>query len=303
MEVPVVLFVYKRPDQTRAVLEGLKNNHIRDLIIFSDGSKNSLDVEKVKRVREMVKEIDWCNVQYNFSNENKGLAQSIIEGVTEVFKKYEQAVVLEDDCVPSSGFMDFMTTCLDKYRDNSEVMSITGYTYPIDIPSDYPYSVYFFYRSGSWGWATWKDRWNKVDWEVKDFKNFYQDEKKKKTFNLGGDDLSGMLESQMSGRIDSWAIRWAYAHYKNQAMCLSPVNSFIENIGFGPGATHTTNIFDYKKHNLQIKVNSKNVFNLPDRVIINKKIVGSLNSQFKVTFIKKIKGFLKYILYKLYGRI
>jgi len=241
---PIILFVYNRPWHTEQTVEALKKNELAgesDLFIFSDGPKVEND-ENVKKVREYIKTINGFNSVTIIEREkNLGLANSVIAGVTEIVNKFGKVIVLEDDLVTSKYFLKFMNEALDFFKDRNDVFSISGHSYPpsiMKIPHSYKHDIYLSYRFGSWGWATWKDRWNKVDWEIKDYEQFKKDNKMKADFNRGGSDMSDMLISQMEGKIDSWAIRFDYAHFKNYCYNIRPVKSLVHNIGFDGSGVH-----------------------------------------------------------------
>lgn len=129
-----------------------------------------------------------------------------------------------------------MNESLEYYKDCSKVFSIAGYAPPVDIPKDFNKHIYPSYRSCSWGWSTWQDRWEKADWGVSDFKDISK--KEKELLNRGGNDLYDMLSLQMRDIVDSWAIRWTYSHYKNNAFTVTPVQSYVKNIGIDSSGTH-----------------------------------------------------------------
>lgn len=178
---PITLFVYNRPDHTNKTIEALKKNKFAkesELFIFSDGPKKQEDASKVKEVRKYLKTIDGFNdVFIKESEKNKGLANSIISGVTEVINKYRKVIVLEDDLITSPVFLEYMNFLLNRYEAEKKVYSVTGYNHPekiMKIPKDYKYDIYFNPRASSWSWGTWKDRWDNVDWEVKDFEDSFR---------------------------------------------------------------------------------------------------------------------------------
>ena len=254
---PIVLFVYNRPEHTRKTVESLLKNAFAgrsELFIYSDGSKNDEDEGKVESVRQYIHNISgFKRVEIIEREKNFGLAKSVISGVSNVLNKFSSVIVMEDDMVCSPFFLEFINTLLDFYKENSKVFSVTGYTFPIEIPSSYYYDVYASVRASSWGWGTWKNRWEKVDWEVKDFNEFINEPKLTAQFNLGGEDLTKMLKNQKEGKIDSWAVIWTYAHFVNDAYCIYPVKSRIKNIGTDKSGVHTskTNKFDvdlYEDH-------------------------------------------------------
>jgi hypothetical protein len=162
---------------------------------------------------------------------NFGLAASVIAGVTQLCEEFGRVVVVEDDLLMAMDFLTFMDSALKRFADEPRVFSASGFNYAVKIPEGYSYDAFFTYRSSSWGWGTWRDRWARADWNVSDYACFRTDRNLQRLFNRGGEDLSGMLALQMAGGLDSWAIRWAYAHYRNRALTVLPVHSRIFNIG------------------------------------------------------------------------
>ena len=133
-----------------------------------------------------------------------------------------------------------MNQALDEYEETKNVFSISGYSLNL-MSASYPSeTTYFLNRSWSWGWATWKDRWSEVDWDVKDYSSFRSNWSKRRQFAQAGSDLNRMLRQQMEGKLDSWAIRWFYHQYKVKGLTLYPVHSKVQNIGFDEMATHSS---------------------------------------------------------------
>lgn len=238
---PVVLFTYNRLDETVKTIEALQRNTLAlntILYIFCDGARSEDDVEAVNLVRKFVKQISgFKEIIVNFSDVNKGLSKSVISGVSFVLRKHKQVIVLEDDIVVSTDFLEYMNKCLYEYKHNESVWSVTGYSPKIKINKSYKHDLYLSNRACSWSWATWDNRWNNIDWETKDF-NLTRSETK--LFNIAGNDMARMLELNNRGRIDSWAIRWNYFQFKNNMFSIYPIIAKAQNIGFSPTATHTT---------------------------------------------------------------
>jgi hypothetical protein len=188
-----------------------------------------------------------------------------------------------------------MNEGLEFYKDEHEVFSISGYNHPptlMKFPPDYSHDVYFNYRNSSWGWATWKDRWNKVDWDVQDFQEFLNDNQAQNDFNRGGDDLSPMLKAQMEGKIDSWAIRWCYSHFRNNAFAVHPVYSFVNNIGMDASGTHCGKTSRFINDLTRAKKNCEYI--LP--VEANVDVQHSFRQVYKRTFLSKIKKKVRQII-------
>lgn len=244
MLAPICIFTYNRFNEIEQTFKALKKNYLAgksDLIIFSDGPKNEKDKLKVDRVRQFIDNINdgFKSIKVIKSPMNKGLADSVISGVSMTIKKYGKVIVLEDDLITAPNFLNFMNQALDFYGEQKKIFSISGYT--LDLPSlkfcDKDY--YLGYRASSWGWGTWQDRWENVDWSAKGWLKTLLNPVLHYSFKRGGADMPYMLWKQMNNKIDSWAIRWCYEQYKSDTYTIFPVKSKVRSIGFGMEATHT----------------------------------------------------------------
>ncbi len=240
---PIALFVYNRPEHTRLTVEALQKNELAersDLFVFADGSKNGAATPAVEEVRKLLRSIEgFRSVTIVERERNSGLSESIISGVTQLCNEHGRAIAVEDDVMTAPDFLAFVNHGLDRYKDEPRIFSVTGHNFPIPVPASYPYDAYCSYRSCSWGWGTWKDRWEKADWSVSDFPEFIADREQQERFNLGGDDLTWMLTQGMTGKTKgTWDVVWAYAHYKHSAVALRAVVSKVYNTGFDGSGVH-----------------------------------------------------------------
>lgn len=279
---PIVLFCYNRPDTLAQTIQALQKNHLAnesELIIFSDGAKGREDIKKVENVRTYLTAIEgFRRVIIYESQHNKGLANSIISGVTQVLEDYNRVIVLEDDLVSSLNFLTFMNEALEFYRNEPKVFSIAGFSVPIKGFNEY--DVYFTHRSNSTGWATWRDRWEPIDWKVSDYNTFKKDKSKRKLFNRMGSDMTSMLDRQMTGEINSWAIRWCYHQFKKDLFSVHALVSKIDNIGFTPDASNTKETYNRFKTVLD-QSNQVN-FNFSPNIKLDSKIVGQFTKPFSI---------------------
>jgi len=240
---PIVIFTYRRvPEQ---LIKSLLENSLSEqseVFIFSDGAKNDEDLTDIKKVREYLKTIDgFKSIDIIEADTNKGLATSIIGGVTQVINKYGKAIVLEDDLVVSKSFLEYMNEGLVFFENDKKIWSISGYGPELPCLKNYNDDIYLSVRVSPWGWATWSDRWEKIDWEVKDYDEIKKSGVLQKKFNLAGNDMFKMLELQMLGKIDSWAVRWYYNQFKLKTYSVYPKKSKVVNIGFSDDkGTHTS---------------------------------------------------------------
>ncbi|PZX19470.1 glycosyl transferase family 2 [Breznakibacter xylanolyticus] len=238
---PVALFVYNRPQHVSRTIEALQQSEGANdtiLYVFSDGPKSGESEVLIDEVRHICHHLSgFKQVIVNERSSNMGLAANIIDGVTQVVREHGRVIVLEDDLQVQSGFLRYMNAALDSYCNHS-VLSVCAYTPPISIPDDYSYSTYLTRRIGSWGWGTWRDVWERVDWGVPSFEEFITDKHRRCLFNSSGNDLSVMLLKQQQGIIRSWAVRFAYWGFISGLDTVYPVKSLIANHGVDGSGTH-----------------------------------------------------------------
>jgi hypothetical protein len=229
---PIVLFAYNRPWHTQQTLEALTANYLADqsdLIVFADGPKpnaSEKDLAKIQEVRDLVNQKKWCkSVQLIENGINKGLAQSIIAGVTEIINQYGTIIVLEDDLVTSPWFLTYVNEGLEMYKNVQNVYSVNGYMFPIE--TDRTDTVLLPYTS-TWGWGTWKDKWHCFDFEMKGKESILKSAFLRARFNLADYDYSSMLNYGNN----SWGIRWYYSVFVRNGFGLFPTKTLVQNIGF-----------------------------------------------------------------------
>ena len=290
---PVVMFVYNRADHLKITYDALKKCELAketDLFIFSDGPKNESAVAQVEEVRKALKEIeardDFKFVEIRESRENKGLAKSIVLGVTEIVNRYGKVIVIEDDCAASPYFLRFMNRSLEIYMDEKTVGSIAGFTPQLEFPKSFKEDIFLAYRSCSWGWATWKDRWAEVDWELKDINEFYCHPKLIRRLNSNGADRFIRLYRQTKGNGSSWSVRFGAHLVKNNQMTVYPKYSYIENIGCDESGTHSRSD-DAEKMRVDISKAIENPkLDMPE---VNQKIQKTMKKHYSGGIVSNIK--------------
>lgn len=258
---PIVLFVYNRPVHTERTLEALFKNELAsesELYIYADGPKPNATLEqqeKIAEVRNVIRKRQWCREVHIVESEiNKGLANSIIEGVTKIVSKYGKVIVLEDDLEISPSFLTYMNKALDYYSPFQSVFSISS-DIPMKMPviKEYDFDVFVSHRNFSYGWGTWCDRWQQVDWSMGAFNMLEKDVFMQQAFNRGGSDLYNMLQAQKQHKIDSWSIRFTLAHFVLHAVSIMPTQSFIRHLGLDGSGTHcpSTQMISERKLNMK----------------------------------------------------
>lgn len=296
MSTPVVIFSYKRPDHLDRLLKSLLQNaeaSSTDVFIYSDGPKSDADYGDVARTREVAEQVSgFASVTVVKRKENIGLAKNIITGVSEVLEKYDRVIVLEDDLVVTPSFLKYMTSALNFYE-NAEVMSVAGYSPIVELPKDYRFTTYTINRNCSWGWATWKRRWESVDWEVKDFDSFIADKSKRNKFNESGSDLWPMLLKQHTGVIGSWSIRFCYSAFCQGLVTVYPVRSFVLNDGADGSGTNVSNTSKYDT----VLFDGSDDFLFNEDISVDQKILDSFRKTYNCSLIRRFINRIKLLKY------
>lgn len=236
---PVVLFVYNRTDHLRRTLDALnKNRSISNatLYVFSDGPRSEADEKGVNEVRDLVRQKNgFGKTNLVESKCNRGLATSVIDGVTQVLEEHGRVVVLEDDVVTSPGWYEFMNGGINYYKDIEKIWSIGGYCPPIKFPKSYQHNVFLSPMGTSYSWGTWIDRWKLIDWDITDFDEFLKDRERVERFCGCKPSRIRLLKRSMRNKNNSWAVRFGYASAKHDRLNILPTKSRINNIGYDVG--------------------------------------------------------------------
>ena len=238
MKHPTALVVYNRPGHTARVLAALENHRVEPLYVFSDGAKQSeTDRKKVGDVRYLVDNISWTKPTVVHRRHNMGLRRSILGAVDTVLHEHATMILLEDDCVPGPHFYAYMDACLTQYKDAPKILGACGYTVPIskEIRDQYDWDVWFYPRSGSWGWGTWRHKWA---WYERDPASYRRALQAGVDLTRGSRDTKTYLELWADGRLDAWTPGWDLAMCMREGYTAYPTVSHIECIGHDGTGVH-----------------------------------------------------------------
>ncbi|WP_430446967.1 MAG: sugar transferase [Pseudomonas piscis] len=294
MLAPVIIFVYDRLEHTRQTINALKLNtlaHETDLFIYSDAAKSPENEQAVSDIRSYLPSISgFRSVSIIHRNINFGLAKSIITGVSETLQKHDRVIVLEDDLVTSPYFLSYMNDGLEMYQSHPEVASIHGYIYPIehhDLPD------YFFLKGADcWGWATWSRAWKNFEADGQTLLEQIQKASDKDDFDFSGSyKYTKMLQDQVAGRNNSWAIRWYASAFLLGMVTLYPSRSFVHNIGNDGSGTHSE-ITDHFDANISMTYPSLSLIKTEDHTLARARIIKYFNST-KPNFISRVVRAIK----------
>lgn len=248
-KVPILFIVFNRPDVTLQVFTNLlKNPYISKIYVSCDGPRSDgQDDQKVKAVQDIIDsaQSDILIIK-RYSNINQGCKMGVKNAIDWFFQNEESGVIIEDDCLPSVTFIPFCGQLLEKFRSKDDVFVIDGSNYSeITSKTDsYAFSKYTLI----WGWATWRDRWVKMDLKMEDIDVFYGGQFREKFHSFNERVYwRNHLDNVLSGGIDTWDFQWMYSIWKHDGKVIAPKVNMIKNIGFGEDATHSktsNNIFE-----------------------------------------------------------
>ncbi len=281
---PIALFVYNRPEHTRRTLKFLKQNFLAEesrLFIFSDGPRDESQQQKVSGVRGIIHSVEgFKSVELIERKTNFGLADSIIDGVTMLTKKYGKVIVFEDDLITSPYTLQYFNDALIRYQNEERVMHIGAYMYPIpnrDLPQT------FFYRAASsWGWATWERAWKHFEPDIDKLIGQF-DSSKRHQFSIEGSmNFWKQMREFKRGKNNSWAIRWYASVFLNNGLTLNPSASLVNNIGHDGSGVHSG-----KNTMYDVRISEERIKEFPDLIEENKEAYQAIK-----LFLKYRKGSL-----------
>lgn len=240
---PIALFVYNRPDHTRRTLAALQKNVLAEesrLFIFSDAAKTDADKGKVDEVRQVISDVPgFKSVKVIERRQNMGLANSIIDGVTQLVNEYGRVIVFEDDLLSSPYTLEYFNEALSHYEKQEKVMHIGAYMYDL---KDRTLPETFFWRAAtSWGWATWARAWKHFEPDADVLMQQFDQEKIKQFSIEGTMNFWKQMLGFKAGKNNSWAIRWYASIFLRGGLTLNPSHSLIHNIGNDGSGIHSNN--------------------------------------------------------------
>lgn len=244
VKTAVAMFIFNRPNTSVRVFEAIRQARPSRLLIVADGPRlnRNGEVELCRQTRKIFENIDWpCEVLTNYSQENLGCMRRVSSGLDWVFDTVEEAIILEDDCLPHPTFFRFCDELIERFRDDHRIAQISGANFQRN--RNYGgYSYYFSRYNHVWGWASWRRAWKSNDNEMTLWPEF-RDGNWLYNF-LGSRNEAAYWEKVLNmvykGQIDTWDCRWTLSCWRENRLTVLPSANLVSNIGFGPDATHTT---------------------------------------------------------------
>jgi hypothetical protein len=240
---PIAFIIFNRPDTTARVFETIRQAQPEKLLVVADGprAERQEEAEKCAKTRAIIDRVDWdCQVLTNYSDINLGCKRRVSSGIDWVFSQVEEAIILEDDCLPAPSFFQFCQTLLEYYRHDDRISMIGGTNYQ-QGHSRTDYSYYFSKYAHIWGWATWRRAWRDYDVNIATWPECRQHHLLQATFCDRYEQKSweDAFDCIYAGEIDTWDYQWVYTCFSQHRLSIVPNRNLISNIGFGAGATHT----------------------------------------------------------------
>jgi hypothetical protein len=245
-QAPIAVFIYNRPDHLRQTLTSLVSCDgfaESPIVVFGDGPKENESLSQIEKARNVAREMLGDRADYIFSDKNKGLAHSIIEGISSLTVKFGRVIVIEDDLILTPNFLLFMNSALVFYESDEKVFQVSGHMFNIPSLLNSKEALLLPWTT-TWGWATWDKKWSYFDPDAKGWESLLSDQQLRDRFNLNGAyDYTTMLQRQMKGNLDSWGIRWYWSVFKNNGLTVFPPSTLIENKGMDGFGSHGRGIF------------------------------------------------------------
>lgn len=239
----VAFIVFNRPDHTAKTFAAIRAERPRQLFLIADGPRpgHPTNPERCAQVRELVSQVDWpCEVHRDFSEANLGCKRRVSSGLNWVFRNVEQAIVLEDDCLPHPDFFRFCDAMLQRYANDERVWVVTGNNFQ-DGQRHGTGSYYFSKFNHCWGWASWRRAWSHYDLEMK----FWPQWRASQQWPELTPDRTerhyweNLFETAYQKKIDTWDYQWMASVWYHRGLTATPNVNLVSNIGFGEDATHT----------------------------------------------------------------
>ncbi|SDF71723.1 glycosyltransferase family 2 protein [Terriglobus roseus] len=243
-QTPVAFFVFNRPELTRKVFDRIREMRPKRLLVIADGPRGTKlgEAQSCKQVREIATTVDWpCIVETNFAPENMGCRGRLTSGLKWVFEQTEEAIILEDDVLPDPTFFRFCDEMLEHYRDDPRVSMITGFNIVQDRTAT-PDSYYFSGLTHIWGWATWRRAWKTYDEQITSWPAVKASGLMAEMFPQADhrEHWTRIFDEMYNGTgPNTWDLQWVYTNLIHNALSIAPGVNLVDNIGFGPNATHT----------------------------------------------------------------
>jgi hypothetical protein len=240
--VTVAFFIFNRPEETVRVFTEIRRAQPSQLYVVADGPRTEDERPLCEAARAVATAIDWpCVLHTNFSEKNLGCGRRVSSGLNWVFEQAEEAIILEDDCLPDPSFFTFCKEMLERYRDDTRIMHIAGTSVQEGNKHFNPQESYYFSCIANiWGWATWRRAWKLYDYDMLQWPALKQAGTISHWMNhpAAYERFSRVWDQYYQHEIDSWDGQWNFTCLAQQGLCINPIINLVTNIGFDKRGTH-----------------------------------------------------------------
>jgi hypothetical protein len=300
LNTPVVLVIFNRPDTTAQVFAAIRNAQPAQLLVIADGprAEHPEDLAKCQAARAIIEQVDWpCQVSTNYADINIGCKERVSSGFDWVFSLVEEAIILEDDCLPHPSFFRYCEELLTKYRDDRRIGIISGHNILFGFQRS-NHSYYYSNIPHIWGWATWRRTWEAYDFDIRGWPELRNGQWLKDIFkrDIEAKSWASILDCQYDGIFDAWDYPLVFASLVNNWLNITPNVNLITNIGFGEDALHTKNPNDPLAKQIATEMKFPLVhppFFIPDQISEGKVFQKSAYTPFTLRWERQIKKFWK----------
>lgn len=246
LDVPVVLFLFNRPETLARVVDVLRRIQPRLVLIVADGPRPDCpqDAARCRAARAVVERLDWpCHVVRDFAETNMGCDARITSGLDWAFGEVAEAIVLEDDVVPDPSFFAWCARMLDRYRDEPAVMHVSGRNH-LGRWTETSAGHCLLHRASAWGWATWRRAWQRKVPMPGTPDDIARAAMGSAIDPLVIDNFLMLQELAHIGKLQSWDTTWELRRALVGGLSVVPSVNLVAHIGFGPEAAHNTFVRD-----------------------------------------------------------
>ena len=278
-DIPILFLIFNRPDTTSLVFNEIRKVKPKKLYIAADGPRNLKEEKICLECRSISEKIDWeCDLKLLYRKENLGCQMAVSEAITWFFENNEMGIILEDDCLPLPSFFPFCKELLIKYKDEENIMHISGNNFQLGNDKNEQSSYYFSRYPHIWGWATWKRAWIKYDIEMKNYPKLLSNQE----FVKYADNF--ILKLVYEKKLSTWDSQWLYSVNFENGLSILPRYNLVKNIGFSEkNATNTITVPKWFKkmiykdidiiiHPISIQLNDKADLFTRNNILSNKRM-------------------------------
>ena len=288
MNIPILILFFDRKETVLSLIEALSEIKPKQLYLSCDGGRTPTEIIKVEGIRdEALKAISWeCKITTNFYEHNLGCKYAVSSALKWFFGQVTEGVVLEDDCIPTSAFFDYVSHCLKFYRDDKHVATIGGRR---EINLYNSGEIMFSSKFFCWGWASWSDRITNINVEFGYHPTLPPSVTQKLSF-WESSHVKGIHNLMLDGIVNSWAYSYDLAFRASNMLHIVPPENFIKNIGIGQGT-----------HNMTVRKDTIEAINKPFQSDLPK--IAIKNHSYMDLYFKETYGFFKTLFFPYASKI